>query len=118
MKEHSGVIYLNRKPIASGEFKFTEDKDSSPSIKDEKGFRNTIELDWTYVSPKTKRTIDKLKQEHRRKMLQISTLFNNPKHLKSILRCKKYNNKIPRKYKRLYKDIIRTVCITPYGICF
>mgnify|MGYP003430394960 CR=1 FL=1 len=46
-------------------------------------------------------------KRHSRFMKQIVLLKRNPKHHEAIFRCLRYGNKIPRKYKRKYKEVIK-----------
>jgi hypothetical protein len=46
-------------------------------------------------------------RRHSRFMKQIVLLKRNPKHHEAIFRCLRYGNKIPRKYQRKYKEVIK-----------
>ena len=46
-------------------------------------------------------------RRHSRFMKQIVLLKQNPKHHEAIFRCLRYGNKIPRKYKRMYNEVIK-----------
>lgn len=46
-------------------------------------------------------------RRHSRFMKQIVALKQHPKHREAIFRCLRYGNKIPRKYKRKYKEVIK-----------
>ena len=46
-------------------------------------------------------------RQHSRFMKQIVALKRNPKHHEAIFRCLRYGNKIPRKYKRMYNEVIK-----------
>lgn len=46
-------------------------------------------------------------RRHSRFMKQIVDLRRNPKHHEAIFRCLRYGNKIPRKYQRKYKEVIK-----------
>ena len=63
----------------------------------------------TKVSRKILRWMTLGDRRHSRFMKQIAFLKCNPKHHEAIFRCLRYGNKIPRKYMRLYKDVIKRV---------
>ena len=46
-------------------------------------------------------------RRHSRFMKQIVLLKQHPKHHEAIFRCLRYGNKIPRKYQRKYKEVIK-----------
>lgn len=48
-------------------------------------------------------------RHHSRFMKQVVSLNRNPKHYEAIYRCLRYGNKIPRKYNRKYKEVIKHV---------
>ena len=48
-------------------------------------------------------------RRHSRLMKQLVMLKHNPKHYEAIHRCFRYGNKIPRKYKRKYKEVIKQI---------
>ena len=48
-------------------------------------------------------------RRHSQFMRQVVLLKRNPKHVEAIHRCLHYGNKIPRKYKRAYKEVIKRV---------
>lgn len=48
-------------------------------------------------------------RRHSQFMRQVVLLKRNPKHVEAIDRCLHYGNKIPRKYKRAYKEVIKRV---------
>ena len=50
-------------------------------------------------------------RRHSRFMKQIVLFKRNPKHHEAIFRCLRYGNKIPRKYKRKYKEVIKQMKI-------
>ena len=55
-------------------------------------------------------------RQHSRFMKQLAMLKYNPKHYEVILRCVRYSNKVPRKYMRMYKEVIKRIIITKnYG---
>lgn len=55
-------------------------------------------------------------RQHSRFMKQLVMLKYNPKHYEVILRCVRYGNKVPRKYMRMYKEVIKRIIITKnYG---
>lgn len=55
-------------------------------------------------------------RQHSRFMKQLVMLKYNPKHYEVILRCVRYRNKVPRKYMRMYKEVIKRIIITKnYG---
>ena len=51
-------------------------------------------------------------RQHSRFMKQLAMLKYNPKHYEVILRCVRYRNKVPRKYMRMYKEVIKRIIIT------
>lgn len=61
----------------------------------------------TKVSRKILRWMTFGDRSHSRFMKQIVLLKRNPKHHEAIFRCLRYGNKIPRKYKRTYKEVIK-----------
>ena len=61
----------------------------------------------TKVSRKILRWMTLGDRRHSRFMKQIVLLKRNPKHHEAIFRCLRYGNKIPRKYKRKYKEVIK-----------
>lgn len=55
-------------------------------------------------------------RQHSRFIKQLVMLKYNPKHYEVILRCVRYRNKVPRKYMRMYKEVIKRIIITKnYG---
>ena len=55
-------------------------------------------------------------RQHSRFMKQLVMLKYNTKHYEIILRCVRYRNKVPRKYMRMYKEVIKRIIITKnYG---
>ena len=61
----------------------------------------------TTVSRKILRWMTLGDRRHSRFMKQIVALKRNPKHHEAIFRCLRYGNKIPRKYQRKYKEVIK-----------
>lgn len=61
----------------------------------------------TKVSRKILRWMTLGDRRHSRFMKQIVLLKQNPKHHEAIFRCLRYGNKIPRKYQRKYKEVIK-----------
>ena len=61
----------------------------------------------TKVSRKILRWMTLGDRRHSRFMKQIVALKRNPKHHEAIFRFLRYGNKIPRKYQRKYKEVIK-----------
>ena len=61
----------------------------------------------TKVSRKILRWMTLEDRRHSRFMKQIVLLKRNPKPHEAIFRCLRYGNKIPRKYQRKYKEVIK-----------
>ena len=61
----------------------------------------------TRVSRKILRWMTLGDRRHSRFMKQIILLKQHPKHHESIFRRLRYGNKIPRKYQRKYKEVIK-----------
>ena len=59
------------------------------------------------ASRKILRWMTFVNRRHSRFMKQIFLLKLNPKHHEAIFRFLRYGNKIPRKYQRKYKEVIK-----------
>ena len=59
------------------------------------------------TSRKILRWMTKCDREHSRFMKQMVVFSSQQKHQEAVFRCLHYGNKIPRKYKRMYKEIIK-----------
>ena len=59
------------------------------------------------ASRKILRCMTLVDRRNSRFMKQIILLKLNPKHNEAIFRCLRYGNKIPRKYQRKYKEVIK-----------
>lgn len=103
MELKGNVVFISKEPI--------EVKESIPTTENvewragnEDSFSFTIK---TKVSRKILRWMTLGDRRHSRFMKQIVLLKRNPKHHEAIFRCLRYGNKIPRKYKRKYKEVIK-----------
>ena len=61
------------------------------------------------TSRKILRWMTKCDREHSRFMKQMVVFSSQQKHQEAVFRCLHYGNKIPRKYKRMYKEIIKHI---------
>ena len=104
MELKGNAVFISKEPI--------EVKETTP-IKAEKvewvkgsgdSFSFTVN---TKVSRKILRWMTLGDRRHSRFMKQIVLLKQHPKHHEAIFRCLRYGNKIPRKYKRKYKEVIK-----------
>ena len=104
MELKGNAVFISKEPI--------EVKESTPittgNVEWVKGtgdsFSFTIK---TKASRKILRWMTLGDRRHSRFMKQIVALKRNPKHHEAIFRCLRYGNKIPRKYKRKYKEVIK-----------
>lgn len=83
-------------PITTGNVEWVKGKGDS--------FSFTIN---TRLSRKILRWMTLGDRRHSRFMKQIVLLKLHPKHHEAIYRCLRYGNKIPRKYQRMYKEVIK-----------
>lgn len=61
------------------------------------------------TSRKILRWMTKGDREHSRFMKQMVVFRSQQKHREAVFRCLHYGNKIPRKYKRMYKEVIKRI---------
>ena len=61
------------------------------------------------ISRKILRWMTKRDWEHNRFMKQMVVFRSQQKHQEAVFRCLRYGNKIPRKYKRMYKEVINRI---------
>ena len=61
------------------------------------------------TSCKILRCMTKIDREHSRYMKQLIAFRSQQKHQEVVFRCLLYGNKIPRKYKRMYKEVIKRI---------
>lgn len=107
-KVSGSKLYFSKEPI--------EVKESSPAPKEDYncGLSKEASLSFT-VNTKASRKILRWMtlgdRRHSRFMKQLVLLKRHPKHYESIFRCLRYGDKIPRKYMRKYKEVIKSVLI-------
>lgn len=68
----------------------------------EGGFVNTF----TFVIPPPPKSFKMILALIKRYAIQTECILRNTKHLRAVERCLKYNNRIPRKYRRMYGLVI------------
>ena len=104
MELKGNAVYFSKEPI--------EVKDSTPITAENvewiksKGDSFSFTVNTT-VSRKILRWMTFGDRRHSRFMKQIVLLKQHPKHHEAIFRCLRYGNKIPRKYQRNYKEVIK-----------
>ena len=112
-KVSSNTIYIGNSQIEVKEsIPMTEDK---VEWGDGKGGSITFTIK-TKVSRKILRWMTLGDRQHSRFLKQLEMLNRHPKNYEVILRCVRYRNKVPRKYMRMYKEVIKRILITKnYG---
>lgn len=53
-----------------------------------------------------KRLVTRMKKRMQNSAIQLARLFLNRKHRKKLSRCMDYGDRLPHKYRRLYKDVV------------
>lgn len=103
-------IYIGNTPVVLSESHSLVAEDPKPG----KDFSNKGSWSFTVntkVSRKILRWMTLGDRRHSRFMKQLILLKRKPKHYESIFRCLRYGDKIPRKYMRMYKEVIKSVLI-------
>lgn len=104
MELKGNAVYFSKEPI--------EVKESTPiaaeNVEWVKGIGDSFSFTVkTKVSRKILRWMTLGDRRHSRFMKQIVLLKQHPKHHEAIFRRLRYGNKIPRKYQRKYKEVIK-----------
>lgn len=104
MELKGNSVFIGKEPIKV--------KESTPMTAENvewvkgKGYSFSFTVNTT-VSRKILRKMTLRDRRYSRFMKQIVLLKQHPKHHEAIFRCLRYGNKIPRKYKRKYKEVIK-----------
>lgn len=79
------------------------------------GFKEFVSNCFTLPASSIKRSFRLYMEKERRRNLrfrrQVALLEKNPKHMEVLMRCVKYKQRPPKKYRDKYNDVIR---IMPY----
>lgn len=105
MELKGNAVYFSKEPIEVGNAIPLAEKESNGMLGKETSQSFTVQT--SYISRKILRWMTLGDRRHSRFMKQIVLLKRNPKHHEAIFRCLRYGNKIPRKYQRKYKEVIK-----------
>lgn len=102
-----GIFYIGEQPIDINQctsIELNEDYDTTQE------FSRSFSLSATLAySRRVHRFFRERAILHNRVMKEIKLIMENPKHLTTIDRCVRYGNRIPRKYRKNYKELTRTI---------
>ena len=105
MELKGNAVYFSKEPIDVENAIPLAEKESNGMLGAETSLSFTVQT--SYISRKIIRWMILCDRRHSRFMKQIVLLKRNPKHHEAIFRCLRYGNKIPRKYQRKYKEVIK-----------
>lgn len=102
-----GILYVGDQPIDVSRFSSLESEEVSDATHE---FPQSFSFSVGMTYPK--RVGRLLKKEMRRQkcvMKEIAMVKKDFKSFKVIVRCIHYGNRVPRKYRRLYKELIKSM---------
>lgn len=113
MKKELGKteMYISDKPILVGKIIKASDTDMEPS-EERKGWSQTLTFTLEHNTSGFKKCIKYLKMQSatvRRTGYQIWLLKEHPRHILVLHRCLKYNNRLPRWFRKMYSEIAKGV---------
>lgn len=104
-------VYISDKPILVGKITKASDTDVEPS-EERKGWSQTFTFTLEHNTSGFKKFIKALKMRSvtaRRTGYQIWLLKEHPRHILVLHRCLKYNNRLPRWFRKMYSEIAKGV---------
>lgn len=102
-----GILYVGEQPIDVSQCSSLESEEVSDATHE---FPQSFSFSAVFAYPKrVHRFFKERTRLHNRLMKELALIKANRKHFKVVVRCIHYGNRVPRKYRRLYKELIKSM---------